>query len=147
MNHLSVAHFRLRFISEIDIYLFLNIALFVVDKFETHARRHKELLERKTTKSKYPIENNFSEIVIEMTAISQQMSEIRRMMLKKDLKITVLKKITCNSFLIQVLKGMGPFLRSQRKAVTHHGHSYALSVNAECQKPFRHSVKIFGVLQ
>ena len=42
---------------------------------------------------------------------------------------------------------MGPFLRSRRKAATHYGHSYALSMNWKCEKPFGCSVKIFGVLQ
>ena len=41
---------------------------------------------------------------------------------------------------------MGPFLCSQGKGAARHGHSYALSENGKCEKPFEHSVAIFGVL-
>ena len=43
------------------------------------------------------------------------------------------------------LDGSIPTLK--RKSAAHYGHSYALSVNVKCEKPFGHSVKIFGVLQ
>ena len=55
-------------------------------------------------------------------------------------------ELVCALVYSVVFKWMGPFLRPQRKAATHYGHSYALSVNAKCEKPFGHRVKIFGVL-